>query len=246
MINKILASAYPADLVHAFSETFLSAQKNFHLSDWKKCSLDIGHFVEAARRVVENELYKKSTPIGKTLPQFNEACLVNYENQSGDEVYRILIPRVLYAVYCIRNKRGVGHLGKVPPNKIDSVYMMNSIKWVVAEILRNKSTLTFDETQRIVDSLVEREIPIIWKNAGIKRVLNTKLNAPEQVLVLLLDGKMTEKELLSATEYKNQTDFRNKVLKTLHKKRYIEFHNEGLCELLAPGLLQAERLALGT
>jgi hypothetical protein len=74
------------------------------------------------------------------------------ENATGSEAYRLHIPRALFTIYGLRNKRGVGHLGLVSPNYLDATLIVATCKWVLGEILRAESTLTFDETAAIVDA----------------------------------------------------------------------------------------------
>jgi hypothetical protein len=50
---------------------------------------------------------------------------------------RIQIPRMLVALYEIRNNRGVGHVGgDVNPNHMDAVAVLAMSKWLVAELIR--------------------------------------------------------------------------------------------------------------
>ena len=51
-------------------------------------------------------------------------------NQSIELSYRILIPRYLYAMYSIRNKRGIIHKSEIDPNAMDLTILLYSAKWV--------------------------------------------------------------------------------------------------------------------
>ena len=100
----------PHDVVDALLNAYREIEENYVLKKWKASELDAGHFVEAARRIIEYELTSSYTLISQKLPNFNDKILLSYENASGDESFRILIPRALKAIYNIRNKRGVGHI----------------------------------------------------------------------------------------------------------------------------------------
>ena len=58
-----------------------------------------------------------------------------------------------------------------------------------------------------------------------RRVLDTKLNAADQTLLLLHQalGWMSEADLVKSVEYSNASVYRAKVLVKLHKARMIEF-----------------------
>ena len=244
-INKILGSAYDKEIVKNILSSYIEIQNNYLLKKWKASELDAGHFVESVRRAIELELFGSYTPFSKNLPRFNDAVLKKYEQGKGSESIRILIPRVLKSVYNIRNKRGVGHVGAISPNEMDSTLILYSVKWVLSELIRIKSTLSIQETQKLINDIVQRQIELLWETGKIKRVLDPKMPAVKQVLVLLLDqSPLYEDKLLDYIEYKNKTNFR-KLLKYLHKKRLIEYRKDRFCEITPLGIKEAEKIILG-
>ena len=115
---------------------------------------------------------------------------------------------------------------------------------MLGEVVRLNSKAAIDETEMLVTAIAERRIDGLWKDAGTKRVLNTKLETSEQVLVLLYDESPCSVEKLQEyAAYKNQTNFK-KILKRLDDKRLINLRPDGICYLLPPGLKQAEALLL--
>ena len=155
------------------------------LGKWKPSELDAGHFVEAVRRVIELRLTGSFTPIGKGLSAFNDKTLKAYESASGDQSYRVLLPRVLKSIYNIRNKRGVGHLSGFSPNEMDATLILYSAKWVLAELVRLESGLSIDETQSLVEEIVERRMELVWRDGEIVRVMDPSMKATDQAMVLL-------------------------------------------------------------
>lgn len=245
-IKGSLQSRYPADVVETMLTSYTSIHENFLIGKWKPAELDAGHFVECVRRVIENELFGVYQPLGKSLNTFNEKELVRYLNAKGDESFRILIPRALWSIYGLRNKRGVGHIGPVSANKMDATHIVYVSKWILAELLRLSSSLSPDDTQEIIDQIIERELELVYETgSGKLRVLSTDLSTPNQVLLLLYARpQMTFEELLAATEYKRRNDFK-KVIKKMHKKRFIEFDEvTNLVEILPPGIIEAEKISV--
>jgi hypothetical protein len=240
--ESILKGTYPPDLVDTLIESYREIEHNYALGKWKASELDAGHFVEASRRMLEHALLGASTPIGKELPKFNEAALKTYEQSSGDESLRILIPRILWSVFGIRNKRGVGHVGPISPNEMDSALILGNVKWVLAEFVRLASGLSPKETQSLIDEIVQRKLGLLWKHGDITRILNPKIPAREQVLLLLYD-KSPQKaiDLQSAVEYANPTNFKA-IVKNLHSKRFIEFTADTTCIITTAGVVEGERL----
>lgn len=242
-VYDILESASDKILANSIIDSYKEISENFVLEKWKYAELDAGHFVEAVRRFLELKLLGKYTPINKKLSNFSNTVLATYENATGGESYRMLIPRVLYSIYSIRNKRGAGHLTGVSPNEMDATFILYSTKWVLAELVRLNSTLDPDETLVLISSIVERELDLIWKKDGIVRILDTQMLKNQQVLVLLYDeNTQTEEKLRKAIEYSNPTDFR-KILKKFHKERFLEYDSkQRICTITTKGLCAAEKI----
>jgi hypothetical protein len=248
-IFEILKSSYNEEISEKILNSFSEIQNNFRLEKWKSSEFDAGHFVEIVRRIIEFELFGRFTPFSESIENFNISVLQKYENTIGKhDSFRFLIPKILYGIYSIRNRRGVGHIGIISPNEMDASLILNSVKWVIAEIIRLKSDLEFDETKKIIGLIIEHEIPILWKYNSVRRILVTKMPTKEKVLVLLYDeNPLKEKIIREAIEYKNLTNFKNKIIIPLHKERYIEYNQKNrICYLTTKGSMLAEKIIAGS
>lgn len=224
-IQNVFESVYPHELAESLLTNYENALREFKKGNWRYFGNEIGQFIEVSYRMIEFQLTENYTPISNKLPNFNERILTTWENYGSayDEVYRIIIPRCLYAMYCIRNKRGMIHKNHIDPNKLDATILLNDTKWVLAEFFRLSSTLSFEETESIIDSIMCKENSLIWDTGSILRVLDTKMCCADQVLCLLyMRNSQTDTELRKSIEYKNPTEFK-RVLKNLHAKRMIEY-----------------------
>lgn len=243
-IKTILENASDSKLAEHIINSFKEVEKNFHFKSWKTSSLDAGHFVEAVRRLIEFKLFGQYTPINKPLPNFNEKCLNSYLNKQGEDSYRIHIPRLLFTIYGIRNKRGIGHISNIKPNKIDSTLILSSCKWVLAEIIRLNSQLPIDETEKLIDEIIERNVEGIWEVGETIRILEDGLSLKEKILYLLYNKKsLKDSDIKKITEYSNMT-YLKKTLKEFHKKRLIEYKDNGDCILSPKGAIEAEKIIL--
>jgi hypothetical protein len=241
--HKILLNASDAALADSLLDTFKEVEKHYFLRSWKTSELDSGHFVESVRRFIDFSLAGPYVPIGTTLSNFNSQELRRLENATGSDAYRLHIPRALFTIYGLRNKRGVGHLGLVSPNYLDATLIVATCKWVLGEILRAESTLTFDETAAIVNAIVDRPVPGLWDVGSTRRILAEGLSLREQILFLLLaESPQHTDRLIASTGYSNQAYFKT-LLTTLHKERRIELTADGNCFLSPTGHQEAEQIA---
>lgn len=242
-IEDALALSIPKDLVSSLLSSYENALGQYRKENWQYFGNDIGQFIEIARRIVEYKLSGRYTLLTEQLSIFSEKVLTGDEQSPKEisESYRIIIPRILYSMYCLRNKRGMIHKSAIDPNKMDASVLLADAKWVLAEFFRLSSTLTFEETTEIIDSIINKETSLIWNVGKSLRILNPKMATKDKVLCLLYaKNGQSEMELLNATEYRNKTSFRN-ILKRLHKEKLIEYSSE-CCVLSPTGIDEAEKL----
>lgn len=246
MLNKIetiLKTKYNEEISVKTVQLYAKILLEYRKKDWKNCISTIGQFNEAMFRVIEYELTGIYIPLSNQLPQFNSKILSNWENTSipNSEIFRIVMPRILFSMYCLRSKRGAVHLSNIDPNEIDATLLLYQVKWFLSELIRNISKLSFNETAEIIKQIIAKENDIIW-NTGEKIRILRPLSTVQQVLCLLYHSdKLTDKELCDNIEYKNFSVFKSRILKTLHKKRLIEY-NAPNCILSPTGISEAEKI----
>ncbi len=158
----------------------------------------------------------------------------------------IQIPKVLIAAYELRNNRAIGHIAiDVSPNHMDAEFLMRSVQWLIAELVRLFAKVSSDQAQMIVDSVTERRFHAVWVDGDERRVLNGKLNPRDRVLVLLYSAGNAASiaQLRQWCEYKNSTQFKTLVLRRLSDLAMIHCSGEKVM-LLPPGMLEVERRSL--
>ena len=144
-------------------------------------------------------------------------------------------------MYCIRNKRGMIHKNHIDPNQMDAYLILNNSKRVLAELIRLSSSLSFDKTIEIVDSIMYRETSIIWNAGNFSRILDTRMSCADQIVCLLyLKNNQTEQELRKTIEYSNASRFKD-ILKALHKNRLIEY-SDSICIISPIGIQKSRRI----
>lgn len=195
-----LVTRYKTELVDAALDAYTTAKQAAFLDDFQKVESNIGQLCEAAIRICRDVVTGSYTPIGdssfKVEAEIN-ACLSAAKGREEDEPLRLLIPHTIRAMYWIRNRRGVDHLSKIKPNHIDARALVAQADWVLAELYRLATTHDFEQAQTVVDSLVERQLPVIEKIRGDWKLLKTDFELDDAVLVIIYhDDDLKQSDLV--------------------------------------------------
>jgi len=178
------------------------------------------------------------------------ACKALEQATQAPRSIRIQIPRMIVALYEVRNNRNVGHVGgDVDPNHMDAVCVLQMSKWIVAELLRVLHQMPVDDTADLVDALVEREVPLVWKVGDKKRVLDPKMSMKDKTLLFLHGsaGPVAEADLISWTEHSNAAVYRRDILRRAHRAKLIEYDPEANTAVISPrGVAYVEEKLLST
>jgi hypothetical protein len=227
--SKLLA-AIPNGLRDPLLETFGEIASNFAEHRWEPSELNGGKFCECVYWICHGFVTGTYATRPSKPPNMLDVCReiekLTRTGKPGDHSLRILIPRLLPALYDIRNNRGVGHVGgDVDPNLMDATVVYSMASWIIAELIRVFHGVGTDEAQEAVDALSERKLTLIWSPGTAKRVLDPTLNAADQTLVLLHQALAWSPvaDLLASVEYSTMSNYRTNVLSKLHHDRKIEF-----------------------
>jgi hypothetical protein len=219
----VLPATLRDELIGAFNQIV----KNFRERRWEPAELNGGKLCEVVYSILKGYADGKYPNRARKPKNMVLACQ-NLESEAAGapRSVRIQIPRMLIALYEIRNNRNVGHVGgDVDPSHMDAVCVLQMAKWTMAELVRVLHNVSTEEATSIVDGLVERDTPLIWKVDGKRRVQNTALSMRDKTLLLLHaeDGPFAERDLVSWLEHSNASVYRRDVLRRLHRARLIEY-----------------------
>ncbi len=222
---------------------YQSIVQNFMEHRWLPSELSGGRFSEIIYTILDGRAKGKYASVPSKPSNFYSACQKLETNTNVPRSFQILIPRLLPALYEIRNNRSVGHIGgDVDPNHMDSVAVLSACNWIMGELVRVYHQLPVREAQKIVDALAEVRIPAVWSDGNKKRVLQTNLKLPDQLLLLIATTlpEMIVTDLLAWSEAPSKKYFM-KVLRDFHSKRLIEFdQKQGKIQILPPGTKRIE------
>jgi len=245
-ITSVLSNL-PQSLREELVEEYSLIINNFSEGKWRPAELSGGRFSEIVYTILEG-VTKGRFPNKAYKPKnFVDSCRKLEMDSSVPRSFQVLIPRLLPALYEIRNNRNVGHVGgDVNPDFMDSSIVVSIAGWIMAELVRVFHDTTTREAEIIVSSLVERRIPVVWVSEDIKRVLRPDLKLHDQIMILISSciGSVKIEDLFDWLDYDNKNYFNN-ILKSLHKKRQINLdikRNE--VQILPPGIKYVSELLL--
>ena len=232
----------PSGLRDPLLEEYQRILQAFSEHRWLPSELSGGRFCEIVFTVIEGYASGSYSSVPTKPQDFLGACRRLEQNTHVPRSFQILIPRLLPALFEVRNNRGVGHVGgDVDPNYMDAAFVVTSCSWIMGELIRVYHDVSTIEAQKIVDGLAERRIPLIWEGRGVRRVLQPNLKIQAQILLLLATSRnpVRASDLLRWTEYRNVSYFKT-LLRKMHSQRLVEFYDDGeSVEILPPGISEA-------
>ncbi|MCZ8187087.1 MAG: hypothetical protein O9308_11945 [Beijerinckiaceae bacterium] len=242
-------AAIPAGLRDPLIEEFNQALDEDRAADWEKIGLKAGKFCEIAYCICAGHVSGAFPSSASKPSNFLQACRdLEQHNGTKGRSLCIQVPRLLAALYELRNNRAIGHVSdEISPNHMDAELFLRGMKWVMGELVRNFSHLQLNESHAVVEAVTARSFRMVWTSGDIRRVLEPAKTASDKVMILLYaEGKpISVASLQKWVEYKNVTDFKRRVIETLHSKAWVHYDNEaGVVEMLPPGQHYVEQSGL--
>ncbi len=226
-IAKALSKQVDPLLLKKQVEIYKKIKESFWLGKDEECVEKIGKFVEITIRVLEYITTGNFTSldeelrISETLKKFE-----NLPKQDFPESIRIMIPRILYSLYTFRSKRGGAHVKDINPNHIDASYVVSTCDWIMAELVRLYHTKNEKEIQSIIDSMVDKKVPILEEFGNDIKILNPSISIPDQILIILYKKHPNPVSTNELKRWIKTTTYINTVLKRLDDKGFVYRKNK--------------------
>ena len=196
-----LAPPLDALLAEQLLAEFISLERRYVLRDWEPAELDGGQFAEVLARI----LYHLDSGTLNRTKDF-DGCLSWIENPQNQSLHKVKphqpvlhLAKILRTIYKFRSQRGAVHITPTySANQLDSKLMIESVRWLMAEVVRLFASSTPDEAAKIIREILEFDVPCIGRFEDVILVQRTDLNPEEEILVLLHyagDKGFTRREL---------------------------------------------------
>lgn len=221
-----ILSGIPEGLRAPLIEEYNKLVRNFREGRWEPSELSGGKLCEIVYSILRGHIDGSFPASPSKPPNMVRECQALENATAFPRSVRIQIPRMLIALYEVRNNRNVGHVGAdVDPSRMDATLVLHMASWIMAELVRLFHNVNTDEATRAVETLIERIVPLIWKVAGRNRVLSSTLSVSDKTLVLLYAaaGPVPARELIADLEYGNPSRYRKGVLTDAHKAHLLHF-----------------------
>lgn len=235
-----MLGALPAGLRSELLDAYAEIVRNYRERRWEPSELNAGKFCEVVYTILRGHVDGTYPQKAAKPANMVDACkaLEKADQALYSRSIRIQIPRMLVAVYEVRNNRGVGHVGgDVNANHMDATCVLHICQWVLAELVRIFHTTTVSAAAEVVDALVQRIVPVIWAIDGKYRVLDTSLSMKEKTLLLLYHhsgAAVSESDLCAWVEHSNPSVYRRDVLRQMHTQKLLEYDGHAKRVTLSP------------
>lgn len=227
----------PEGLRSSLVREFIRISENYAEHRWGPSELSGGLFCEIVYTILDGHAKGSYSTRPFKPSNFIGSCRSLENNTHVPRSFRILIPRILPALYEIRNNRGVGHVGgDVDPNPMDASAVLSMASWVMAELVRVFHDLETEDAQRVVDALSERPMPLIWSGDNTKLILDRSLTLRYQILLLLssCSEPVAFRTLQKWLKYRNAA-YLKKLITEMDDDRMIHRSDNDEIHLLPPG-----------
>lgn len=220
----------PQGLRDELLKEYSKITRNYARRHWEATELDGGRFCEIVYTILKGYVdgaYPSSASKPQRFPQACDALAQGSPRQFPKSV-RVGIPRVLVALYDIRNSRGVGHVGgDVDANHMDATFVLHSAQWVMAELVRIFHQADVNTATGIVGTLVDRVNPLVWRVGGRRRVLDVRMSLADRTLTLLYGTVrgLSDKELAQDLKQSRLANYK-RVLKRLDDDLMVDYDEQ--------------------
>jgi hypothetical protein len=186
-LTSELAKVVDPSFADAIIESYVEMQQRFMAGDWKPAELDGGRLCEGISRA----LYQLDCGFATHTDLPGKLCdlmedLNNKRTHNLEESDRRHFVKAIRLAYKLRSDRGPVHISPTyTADYMDSMLILHVGKWILADFLRLAWTKDKAIIAATIAQIVQLEYSLIHELDGVPLVLDEKVSAPEEVLLLL-------------------------------------------------------------
>ena len=198
LVNKI-SPPLDGTLAPLLIGEYISLERRFLAGDWEPATLDGGQFCEISARCIYH-IDSKNLNLTKSV----DDCLQYVEDLKNRNKHffpsrkdALNLCKAIRLAYKFRSSRGAVHIDpQYSANEMDSKLIMETIRWILCEMVRIFWTGNAGDAAKVVREIVTYRVPVVFREGCVPIVQNPGLSADEEILLLLLDSGGEGKTLL--------------------------------------------------
>jgi hypothetical protein len=220
-LSTSLEQAIDKRLAIQLIDEALAVEEAFLLKRWKYTELDGGRFTEVAARIVyaaDSGNVSMNKSVDDCVKYIDNNQLPHHFPEPKSAIH---IAKVIRAVYKLRSQRGAVHVSATyTANEIDSRLIVESVRWILAEILRIFVNSDRETVADSIRNLARFPQPLIRFYEDLPLLQSISFTTEEEVLTHLLyaDNGLKIGELIALIP-KDQSGIRRAIQK-LGSARY--------------------------
>ncbi len=241
-----LSNSIDSDLASQLIAEHTAIEEAFSLRRWGYAELNGGRFAEVAARI----LYAVDSG-NLSLTKSVDDCLKYIENNQVPNAFpeptaSRHLTKVIRSIYKLRSQRGAVHVSHAyTANELDSRLVVESVRWVLAELVRIFVTTDISLVEQTVRRLARFQHPIIRLYNDRPFVQATNLSTEEEVLVqLMFGGTMLSTPELVRLVHRDPSGIRRSIKKLAGPRIREITGTEAGWHITDPGILRAEAALL--
>ena len=118
---------------HRFLNEFREMKEAYYVQNYELVLTKAGKLVELTFQILSDLAFGEN-PKQPNINQLIRRLESDERAKKLDDSLRLIVPRVAYALYTIRSKRGAVHVNhEVSPNFIDSTLAISMCSWILSE-----------------------------------------------------------------------------------------------------------------
>ncbi len=171
---------------HRFLNEFREMKEAYYVQNYELVLTKAGKLVELTFQILSDLAFGEN-PKQPNINQLIRRLESDERAKKLDDSLRLIVPRVAYALYTIRSKRGAVHVNhEVSPNFIDSTLAISMCSWILSEFLRLFLKSTEINVLELINTISKiNNIPLIEEIDGRPVILKPEMTAEEQILIIL-------------------------------------------------------------
>jgi hypothetical protein len=198
------------DLAASLVRQFVKVRQDYATKTLERAAP--GKFVE----IFVQCLQKMATGACEPKPNVDDYLMRRVESENAlPEGLRVCAARIARSIYTLRNKRNIAHNNEVDPNTVDLAFAHQAAAWIMAELIRNASSITMEEAGALI-ALVQVPVGSLVEEIDGLRLVHADVSVREEILILMRSSypdRVALQDLLQSMSARNPNSVKNQLIK---------------------------------